>query len=169
MHLARRLHWLRKVALLGSLLALFLTYAYVTGKGSLCTLGDYFVCTLSETSYATVDGIYQFFSLTLGNTLPSTSVGIPNSFIFLLGFLVLFFLSYRLTPSALSGLKVTFYILAAYSVFLTYAETYVLYTLSLLGIVMSVLVFVSLWLLVGLHTDSSSGKRLSKKSKHSKS
>src|SRR3989344_536938 len=159
MHLARRLHWLRIVALIGSLLSLLLTYTYATRKVSLCSLGDYFVCTLSETSYATVDGIYQFFSLTLGNTLPSTSIGIPNSFIFLLGFLVLLFLSYRLKPSSLSGLKITFYILAAYSVFLTYAETYVLYTLSLFGVVMSVLVFVSLWLLVGLHTSNSSSKR----------
>ena len=119
MHLARRLHWLRIVALIGSLLSLLLTYTYATGKGSLCTLGDYFVCTLSETSYATVDGIFQFFSLTLGNTLPSASVGIPNSFIFLLGFLILLFFSYRFTSSSLSGLKITFYILAAYSVFLT--------------------------------------------------
>lgn len=154
MQVARRLHWLRLTALLGSLFSLLLTYAYYT-KSSFCTLGDYFVCTLSETSYATLDGLYQFLSVGLGNTLPTATLGIPNGILFFLGFAALFFFSSRLTPASLSGLKITFYILAAYAVFLTYAETYVLYTLCLVCFVVTVLIFVSLWLLIGVQTTTS--------------
>lgn len=159
MQLARRLHLLRIVALLGSILSLLLLYNYYTGQDSLCSLGDYFVCTFSETSYATLDGLYQFLSVGLGNTLPTDSLGIPNSLIFLLGFLALLLFTYKFKADYVFGFKVTFYILAAYTVFLTYVETYRLYTLCLFCFVLTLLVFLSLWLLIGLHVSISAVRR----------
>ncbi|GEM_PF-6339810 len=161
MRLERRLHWLRIFAFLGIAVSLFLTYLYYTPQPfSSCILGDYFVCSLPTTAYARLDGIFHFLSADVGLALPAFSLPLPNTLLFLLAFALLFFISFQLpTRRPLFGLssqhsfvliKGIFYVLAAYSIFLTYLETYLLYTLCLFCIFLTFLIFASLILLIGM-------------------
>ncbi len=158
MHADRRLHWLKVFSFVGLLLSAFLTYQYYALEPStLCMVGDYFVCSLSASSYSTVDGIFYFLSVDLGLSLPVISFPIPNSLLFFLGFLFLLFtaLHPQRHPSALRWNKRLLFVLAGYSVFLTYVETYFLYTLCLFCLLGTFLIFASLWILVA-HTGQPS-------------
>ncbi len=174
MQTAKRLHWLRLATLLGMLVSAFLTYQYYAPATTpSCTLGDYFVCDLGDNAYATLDSISHFLSSDLGLFLPTVSLPIPNALLFFVAFLLLFFVLFHTTQghssfgmkpaTALSTLKVIFYVLGAYSVFLMYVETYVLYTLCLLCFVTTILIFASLWFLVGMSTKQPSSRSVKRR------
>ncbi|HLC72561.1 MAG TPA: vitamin K epoxide reductase family protein [Candidatus Nanoarchaeia archaeon] len=162
MHLDRRLHWLRLFSFVGLLISAFLTYEYYNPQPStLCTVGDYFVCSLSTSSYSSVDSIFYFLSVDLGLALPAVSFPMPHSLLFFLSFLFLLITAFHAqhqepvfglsSATALFWNKRLFFVLAGYSVFLTYVETYFLYTLCLFCLLVTFLIFASLWILVA-HT-----------------
>ena len=162
MHLTQRLQWLRIFALFGMLISAFLLQQhYAPSHSPLCIFGDYFVCPLATTPYAQVDGIFHFLAVDLGLQVPLVSFPFPNSLLTFLGFFFLFFVAlhlqhrqptFGLSPrNAVNAVKVLFYVLAAYMIYLTYVETYILYTLCLFCLLLTLLIFGSLWLLVGLH------------------
>ena len=180
MHPARRLQWLRIFALFGMVFSAFLLYQFYTPQpSSLCILGDYFVCTLTDTPYAQLDGLFHFFAIDLGWNVPLYSSPIPNALITFLAFFFLFFVAlhlqhrqpiFGLSPKhALTTLKVIFYLLAAYGIYLTYVETYILYTFCLFCFTITLLIFGSLLLLIGSHTSLEQQKKSSVQRRPSRS
>ena len=160
MHPARRLQWLRIFALFGMIFSAFLLYQYyIPQPSSPCILGGYFICTLTDTPYARLDGIFHFLAVDLGLAVPLYSLPFPNALLTFLAFFFLFFIALHLQhhqptfglsqKHAIMTLTVIFYLLAAYTVYLTYVETYILYTFCLFCFAVTLLTFGSLLLLVG--------------------
>ena len=173
MQLARQLHWLKVAALFGILLSAFLVYQqYAQQSVQPCIIGDYFVCTLIDTPYAYVDGLFHFLAVDLDLGTPLVSFPFPNALLFFLAFLFFAVVQlqhqqpvFGMTPrKALATLKILFYIFAAYSIYLTYVETYILYTFCLFCFILTLLIFGSLWFLISLHL-SSAQQRTSSRSK----
>lgn len=162
MHLPRRLQLIRILAVLGILISLFLTFqSYQEDKNSWCVLGTYFDCALLESPYATLDGIFYFLTVDMGASVPLYSLPIPNSVLFFLLFLFVFIVSLNIHAGrATYGMgqrkaafvaKCLLYVAAAYTIYLMYVETYLLYSFCVLCAALTVLIFILLWLFIGLH------------------
>lgn len=168
MHLPRRLQLMRVLAVLGILLSLFLTFQYYQeDKTSWCVLGTYVDCTLLESPYATLDGVFHFLAVDMGLPVPLYSLPLPNSVLFFLFFLFVFIIAlnihagrdtYGMLPrKAAFVAKCLLYAAAVYTIYLTYVETYLLYSFCVLCAALTVLVFILLWLFIGLHLSFMSG------------
>lgn len=181
MQQARQFHWLKTLALLGMILSAFLTYHYYAPEQtSPCILGDYFTCAMDTTPYARIDGIFHFLTVDLGVGTNLPSFPLPNDVLFFLAFFLLFFATSHLEDNQLflgaspkqsrTTFKIIFYILAAYSIYLTYVQTYLLYTFCLLCFLTTLLIFASLWFLIALHflpSQKTSVSRRASLKKHS--
>jgi len=162
MHLPRRLQLIRTFAVLGILISLFLTFqSYQEDKNSWCVLGTYFDCALLESPYATLDGIFYFLTVDAGLSVPLYSLPLPNSLLFFLLFLFVFVASlnihagrvtYGMGPrKAAFVAKCLLYAAGVYVIYLTYVETYLLYSFCLLCAALTVLIFILLLLFIDLH------------------
>ena len=177
MHPARRLQWLRIFALFGMVFSAFLLYHYYAPSSSpQCFIGDYFTCTLTDTPYSQLGGLFHFLAVDLGLPIPFYSLPVPNALITFLAFFFLFFASlhvqhrqstFGLSPKhAFATLKIIFYLLAAYGVYLTYVETYLLYMFCLFCFAITLLIFGSLLLLIGAHTSLGEPQKSTPKSRY---
>jgi len=125
-----------------------------------CTLNYFFDCTIFEKSpYSTLDGFFILFTFTEGPQV-SLSLPLPHALVFLFLFLIVFVATLFLQQRRQLGMrekrlalvtKVLLYLGAVYAIALMYLQSYILYAYHLWYFVLTVLIFASLWLFIGLH------------------
>ena len=161
------------LAFLGVLLSLFSLFVYYQHPsfGNIL-VEEIFTCPgiLQDGSYATLDGILHFLVFDVGITVPLYSFPIPLGIASFLLFAFLFAAAQhikheRITfnmkhTTAVKVLKLLLYVGAVYSLYLAFVMAYVLYTFCITSLLLTVLIFMELWLFVGL---TKTGKGMQKK------
>lgn len=148
------------VGVLVSLFSVFVFYQHPSFGNII--VDEVFACPgiMQDGSYATLDGILHFFVFDLGIAVPLYSFPVPLGIAAFLLFSFLFVAAHhiqreRITfnmrhTTAVKVLKVLLYVGAFYSLYLAFVMAYVLYTFCITSLLLTVLIFMELWLFVGL-------------------